>query len=87
MATLVKSVQRGTIICPSSSAVTATISAVNTAKTMANYTGQKHTSGSPDMSSRFDGRVRLASSTTVSVEVNVANTYDQSVAFEVIEFN
>jgi len=80
---VIKSIQRGTItMVTPSTGVNATISTVNTAKTIVNYLGNSMDGDD----SRQMARIKLTDSTTVSCnrQANIGGTI---VSYEVIEYN
>ena len=85
----IKSIQRGVITMStggSSSTATATITAVNTAKTMLNHCGciEGYIQGFNEWGSVI---IRLTSSTQVTASNNYGwNSYAATVSYEVIEF-
>jgi len=79
----IKSVQRGTITVPSnSSSATATITAVDTSKSMMNYLGF---AGGGVSTYDLWPRIALTNSTTVTASRTGAS-FSSSVSYEVIEF-
>jgi hypothetical protein len=86
----IKSIQRGTITVTATTA-TATISAVDTAKTMLNFCGCS--SGRVSAGTTTDisvvGRIALTSSTQITANNTVSTSVGNSTitSYEVIEFN
>lgn len=90
----IKSIQRGTITVPtaggSGSSATATITAVNTAKTILNYcgcaSGQKGATSSSNAA--VMARIALTSSTQITASTNVSTGGGTvpTVSYEVIEY-
>jgi hypothetical protein len=87
----IKSIQRGTIsITSSSSSATATISAVNTAKTELRHLGGTQVASSSEVvnPSAFGPRISLTNSTTVTATRPQASsaTFNSTVSYEVVEW-
>jgi hypothetical protein len=86
----IKSIQRGTITIPANAtSATATITSVNTSKTMINFLGYNHdtayTSYSPNI---VVPRITLTNSTTVTATKGTSHFASVTiVSYEVIEFN
>ncbi len=79
----IKNIQRGTILIGSgSSSNTATITAVNVAKSELHFLGQ--TTGND--AARNRGRIDLTNSTTVTYTAAITTTTGIEVSFEVIEY-
>lgn len=73
----IKSIQRGTITSSNpATTTTATISAVNTNKTMLNYLG----------ASIANARITLTDATTITLTIAYEFAVNTSVSYEVIEF-
>ena len=82
----IKSIQRGTISAPNAGTATATITAVNTAKTMLNFcgcsTGFQSGGGIGE-----SARIALTSSTQITANNRGVNTaFPPTVSYEVIEY-
>ena len=88
----IKSIQRGTISSPISSLVsaTATITAVNTAKTMLNFCGcQSGKCTFANAPGSILGTITLTSSTQITLTINAnfpTNVSAATVSYEVIEY-
>ena len=85
---VIKSIQRGTISHGvSSSEVTATINAVNTAKTMLNLLGCRNNASDTDDDKYKFAHIELKDSKTIVVRRSGSSTVSVYVSYEVIEFN
>lgn len=87
----IKSVQRGTITMTNlETSASATISSVNTSKSMISFLGFTTTETTPN-TDQYLTRISLTNSTTVTINRNtpfaVSGTRSITVSYEVIEFN
>jgi len=81
----IKSIQRGTIAVNNAVTVTATITAVNTAKTILNYCGCKSGLYYGGIFTAATAYIRLTSSTQITAAA-IANHTVATVSYEVIEY-
>lgn len=83
---LIKSVQRGTITLNSVTSATATITAVDTTKTMVEHLGASNTDASGGNGQLWLTTLVLTNATTVTAAVNTAAANSPIVGYQVIEW-
>lgn len=86
-AAVVKSKQSGTILISSASYNTATITPVNTAKSLLFYCGSTTNYTSNNYPRHSHGRLDLTNSTTVTASRGGAGVYQLTLGWNLIEFN
>ena len=84
----IKSIQRGTISISGSSSATATVTSVNTAKSLLTHLGQSGYYSASSTDGLGNVRISLTNATTITAAVAVTpNIVPYAVSYELVEYN